>query len=501
MAQVTQNYKRSFSGSVGAGLGSVFGGSGKQYYILEHKITSRYHRAGEAQEIIVDQVEIGRDPKCQVRFDESFSTVSRRHAAIVREGDKWKLIQLSNTNPTLLNGNKVGSEWYLQNGDEIQLSIGGPKLGFIIPAGKTMGSIGLSRRLSLFGKQALRPYKWAIVLLSVLLLLAIGGGVGYSIWQKKNYDNDLANTRKTIENITSKNIDLTKLISDYRKQQVKDSIDNANRPVVVPPPAIDKLIAEAKKDVYFIITRSYIWEKEENKSYPIGEPSYGSGFLLNDGYFVTARHCVETWLFNVSEEAVTANMLVTTYPDDFKVYSVVQVYSKNGLQFTLKSSDFKINRSNDVIEQVDVDENNHPLRMRFGYPIPLKNRKAGSDRMFAQDWACARVARTSALNADYEASTSLRAGEEVHILGFPVGLGVADGNLLVEPIYNKMAVARDNLDKYGCILTSQGADHGNSGGPVFVLRNNRLVVVGIVSRLDFQTEQYNHIVPVKQIKN
>ena len=120
MAQPTNTYKRSLSASVGAGMSSIFGGSGRRYYILEHKVSTRFHKAGESQEIIVDQIEVGRDPKCQVRFDESFKTVSRRHAAIVKDGDNWKLVQLSQTNSTYLKGRKVQKEWYLQNGDEIQ---------------------------------------------------------------------------------------------------------------------------------------------------------------------------------------------------------------------------------------------------------------------------------------------------------------------------------------------------------------------------------------------
>ena len=88
---------------------SLIGGSGRRYYVLEHKVASAYHKAGESQRIIVDQIELGRDPKCQVRFDESFKTVSRRHAAIVKEGDGWKLVQISQTNSTLLNG-KFGEQ-------------------------------------------------------------------------------------------------------------------------------------------------------------------------------------------------------------------------------------------------------------------------------------------------------------------------------------------------------------------------------------------------------
>ena len=79
-------------------MGSVFNPRGRKYYILEHKVSSKYHRAGEAQEIIVDQIEIGRDSRCQVRFDDNFSTVSRRHAAIIKDGDNWKLVQISKTN-------------------------------------------------------------------------------------------------------------------------------------------------------------------------------------------------------------------------------------------------------------------------------------------------------------------------------------------------------------------------------------------------------------------
>ena len=107
MAQATQPYRRSLSGSIGAGMKSVFGGGGRTYYMLVHKVSSKYHKAGESQPIIVDQIELGRDSKCQVRFDESFPTVSRRHAAIVKDGDKWKLVQLSTTNSTYLNGQKV----------------------------------------------------------------------------------------------------------------------------------------------------------------------------------------------------------------------------------------------------------------------------------------------------------------------------------------------------------------------------------------------------------
>ena len=194
----TVQYKRTLRGSVGAGVGALLNGSGRRYYILEHRDASKYHKAGESQKIIIDQIEIGRDANCQVRFDESFSTVSRRHAAIVKDGDRWKLVQLSKTNSTLLNGRKVETEWYLENGDEIQLSVGGPRMGFIVPEGKQslVSSIKMTERLELFRKQALKPYKTAIVAMFVSLIV-LGCGAGYVIY---NQDLDIKDLMAKTEN-------------------------------------------------------------------------------------------------------------------------------------------------------------------------------------------------------------------------------------------------------------------------------------------------------------
>ena len=86
MEQKTVKYKRTLRGSVGAGVGALFNGNGRRYFILEHKDASKYHKAGDSQKIIIDQIELGRDKNCQVRFDdESFPTVSRRLSCILNE--------------------------------------------------------------------------------------------------------------------------------------------------------------------------------------------------------------------------------------------------------------------------------------------------------------------------------------------------------------------------------------------------------------------------------
>ena len=216
------NYKRTVAGSVGAGMAAVFNASGRQYYILEHKTESLYHHAGESQKIIVDQVELGRDSACQVRFDEAFETVSRRHAAIVKDGENWKIIPLSQTNPTIVNGTPIQNEQILNSGDEIRLSTRGPLMGFIIPQGKQslVSSIGMTERLSLFRQQALRPYKRALWIMAVILVLAIAGLVTWNVLQAKKFDQELETKQQQIEQVQQDLTESDQLIDALNEELV-----------------------------------------------------------------------------------------------------------------------------------------------------------------------------------------------------------------------------------------------------------------------------------------
>lgn len=212
-------------------MASVFNASGRQYYILEHKTESLYHHAGESQKIIVDQIELGRDSACQVRFDESFETVSRRHAAIVKDGDGWKLITLSQTNPTLVNGQVVQGEWKLNSGDEIRLSSKGPLMGFIVPQGKQsmVSSIGMTERLNLFRQQALRPYKTALWVLAIILVVAVGGLITWNVVQSNKFNEELQNKQVQIlevqEALNESDVQIEELNNELVKAQNQSAVE------------------------------------------------------------------------------------------------------------------------------------------------------------------------------------------------------------------------------------------------------------------------------------
>ncbi len=247
---MAETYSKTVKGTLGAGVSSLFG-STSSYYVLEHKVSSKYHKLGETQEIIVDYVEIGREWDCAIRFDESFNTVSRRHAAIVKKDGNWKLVQLSQTNSTFLNGHKVTNEWYLQNGDEIQLSINGPKWGFIIPDAVVKGTtVNLTHRLSLFGQQALRPYRSVIIIMGVVLLLVIGGGVGYGIYSHKKAEKAKAEAEAAANELRQQLIEQQEKLIEQTEQLIMltSELDSAQSVAIEAQAAALKAEARSSKD-------------------------------------------------------------------------------------------------------------------------------------------------------------------------------------------------------------------------------------------------------------
>ena len=84
---------------------------------------------GQIQEFTEPAISMGRHPSCQVRFPAELTTISRKHAELVREGNRYKLIDRS-ANGTFVNGKKI-TEAFLKDGDVIMLAEGGPKASFL----------------------------------------------------------------------------------------------------------------------------------------------------------------------------------------------------------------------------------------------------------------------------------------------------------------------------------------------------------------------------------
>lgn len=479
----TVQYKRTLRGSVGAGVGALFNGNGRRFFILEHRDASKYHQAGESQKIIIDQIELGRDIHCQVRFDESFTTVSRRHAAIVKDGDRWKLVQLSKTNSTLLNGRPVENEWYLESGDEIQLSIGGPRLGFIVPVGKQslVSSIKLTERLDLFRKQALRPYKTALVAMGVILVVCVGGLSTWNVMMKNEYDGKFADAGKRIEKLNANNEVLNKKILNTVSKEELDkvkSIASKGRKTVVIRPIPTTQNGDLKRyedDIFFIQAALAYVENGEVKFFKDKDGDFlawsGTGFLLSDGRFVTAKHCVESWKFDSKEEL--AKQMGILQDDEMKACFVAGLTGSSGIkifsyivatsptkQYKFKSTDFKCPR----YEERSVSIGN-------GLSIIQSKGEGGTD------WAYTQVGAKGSIIAGTSISSSLPAGVDLKVLGYPRGMSTNGGSCL----YGSCQTSARGLHKGEIVISGKNYEHGNSGGPVFYNENGKFKAVGIVS--------------------
>ena len=542
MAQPNKTYRQTLSGSIGAGMSSVFKPNSRRYYILEHKVTSKYHRAGEAQEIIVDQIELGRDSHCQVRFDDHFSTVSRHHAAIVKDGDGWKLVQVSKTNTTLLNGHPVRTEWYLQNGDEIQLSINGPKLGFIIPTGNkaTVGSIGLTRRLSLFRQQALRPYKKAIMSMAALLVLALGIG-GFVIYKQ---DQQIKDNSKLLAEAKEANANNEKLIEaqktilenqnaeidSIKKIKPREIIREKTVTVTVPSPpqktivvqggghgggttkqteergrnsSPDPLstISKCYPSIYHITAIPYLKGNDE----PLKDLAWtGTGFLLSDGKFVTARHVTSPYYSNdfrvidgiihVSPNAndglVLAQILYNVAAQSG--HALIKFHCVNGSGHSI---DFTSDQVQDVGTHDDIQTLAKTIPLDEGMEIPAGT-KIRHGATGAYDYSYVQIGG-GGLRANRNLSTNLKQGTKLYVLGYPHSIGTGQEPVLSEAICAQNGLSKEKGSLSGTIMASNdNTESGNSGGPILVYDNGNWEVVAIVSGGTYQKGRF---VPISMI--
>ncbi len=91
---------------------------------------------GEIQEFSSNEIIIGRHASCDLQFPRDLVVISRKHASIIREGNRFKIIDLS-TNGTFVNGKRI-TESYLKNGDVIFFTEGGPKVSFLTRVGEAI---------------------------------------------------------------------------------------------------------------------------------------------------------------------------------------------------------------------------------------------------------------------------------------------------------------------------------------------------------------------------
>lgn len=394
-------------------------------FILEFKTATASQKVGDQIKISEDVAEIGRENGCRVQLDESCATVSRKHAKIEKDGDRYKIVALSQTNSTYVNGAPVKGERYLNNGDELKFSSQGPTVIFKVndpratvavdpTSTRATQNVNTQRNAAPAAaattpaapaKKSNMPLILGIVAAAVI---AIGAAIFLLGGKKEEPQQEVVEVKAPEIETIYKSIYYIK-INDI-------SVYGVNNALVTTLTTVDEMC--------------------------------GTGFMLSDGKFVTAKSVVQPW--HVIDGVVGSDATRSwTYKElaaaGYTLVSNCTAYTSAGTSF--KFSDTDCIPSQDGTDWVTL---------------------AKADQL----------ATVGGLNCDAEWSLAPQYGVECQIAGYLPNSDIQK----LEPNAYKNAVNVTELNKDNLIeLSSQRWQRGLSGSPVVIDKDGQWTVIGIMT--------------------
>lgn len=442
----------------------------KNYYSLRILESNAFHAKDDVLKTTNKVLHIGETVDCGIRF-ESGEYEPERYASIIEneDGKSWRLIQRSQYIKTKIAGSgDFGYVHQLQDGDVITFEGQDMELEFHTHYDGSYGKEGfVIEHMVVEQPQSKMP----LVLGSIATMLILGllGIVLYTYGTK-----------------------------DIRYEDIKDF----------------------EKSVYLIRVDSVQWIAVSKGDTTQIEPTaimegcapVGTAFLTKDGKLITARHCIEYWisediedmpktreLNDVKKWAVLSETFNYLKEEDVDSVQMLRVFfsihtpGDNGREvFSFKSTDpcVHINRSRDGRLEFGDYDNIYYWRSIQPSPYDLE-RELG-------DIVCIDVDTTGTIElADTTMIAELNQSSSIGILGLP-------GNLANRTVKHALGHIMENRNDSTVtpnpdIQFDANIIHGFSGGPVFIKANNRLVVAGVVSKIDSENGIYKKAVPVTEI--
>ena len=442
----------------------------KNYYSLRILESNAFHAKDDVLKTTNKVLHIGETADCGIRF-ESGEYEPERYASIIEneDGKSWRLIQRSQYIKTKIAGSgDFGYVHQLQDGDVITFEGQDMELEFHTHYDGSYGKEGfVIEHMVVEQPQSKMP----LVLGSIATMLILGllGIVLYTYGTKDIKYED---------------------IKDFEKSVYLIRVDSV------------QWIAVSKGDTTQI----------EPTAIMEGCAPVGTAFLTKDGKLITARHCIEYWisediedmpktreLNDVKKWAVLSETFNYLKEEDVDSVQMLRVFfsihtpGDNGRQvFSFKSTDpcVHINRSRDGRLEFGDYDNIYYWRSIQPSPYDLE-RELG-------DIVCIDVDTTGTIElADTTMIAELTQSSSIGILGLP-------GNLANRTVKHALGHIMENRNDSTVtpnpdIQFDANIIHGFSGGPVFIKANNRLVVAGVVSKIDTENGIYKKAVPVTEI--
>jgi hypothetical protein len=306
--------------------------------------------------------------------------------------------------------------------------------------------------------------------------------------QGSEYDKLIAEAQSNLNSLKNKNSKLEKLIAEAAVEQNKlDSLLKEKQKPIYKTVYVNGgggtgggISASTEKlrayedDIYYLTGIVVAVSDGEVVPLKYKDGSYyawtGTGYLISDGRFITAKHCVEGWKFSSNAEigqdildldelssllffAGLANAKGVT------LHTIISAKSPSK-EFTLRSDQFVMDHS-DEKSVTFADE----------YTRKIASLTSGAD------WAYVKTGQTGSIPADASLSANLPAGARLEVLGYPMGDKAAQGSCL----YGSCQTSERGLHNGLIMISARNFEQGNSGGPVFYLDKDTYKAVGIVS--------------------
>ena len=467
--------------TIGAGFRAL-GGANMASFTLEFLSQSGSRRAGSTETIVVPYAEMGRDKSCAIRFDSSEKTVSRKHAAISSENGQYYITALSQTNQTLVNGAPINGKMPLNNGSEIQLSSSGPRMRFLASQTKT-STMRLTQRMQMFAAQSMRPYRTAVTILAIVLVASVST-MGYFLKEsndklevlviksklsQEEFDKQMIAQKNNTKaqdalaaNVKSLGIQLATTKTELDKQVQSNASRLSSSGM---NDSIKSALDSFEDDVYYIHYSKLTYKYKGKVQVYENVPGSGTGFLLDDGKFVTALHVAEPWYFPTSNQEYRLNAIKT---QGGLCELTIVATSPSGQSFTFSSNNFNYNETTLESDVVIIDGNEYLVRVN-------------NDNTWGSDWAWIQTKKRGKIKADSYLSYNMGDNDNVYVMGYTLGSKAQSSDKL-NPLHSSMTIAQNGLTKGVIRVSGRSFDVGNSGGPAFAVnKNGELVNIGIVS--------------------
>lgn len=409
--------------------------SDQHYYALRFRSSDQLHRKGDIKYETNDLLYVGQTDECGLRIVSHPDYEDCNYAVIVKseDGSGWRIIRQESSADISVNGTPLALVTDLHHGDLLKFDQ--TVVQFTEEQGEPPTVSYIQHRT---------PWGMWAVLVTLLLLVA-----GILVF-----------------------------LHESNKE----------------PTAVfkDELLSVCKVEADTLLV--YSTHQDEPEVVCAGNTFVGTGFITDDGYFVTARHCVEFWLTMEDELrpdthdirspivlwAIKAEMDTT-----IRLVAKVRVASQNGKKtWFLRSDDFTMDKSRDDIYECGGFETPYLWRSVMSR---FEKRDAEFGDVAVMRWHDKGTVHLGKPDSQPETGTKLFA------FGFPQNevkqseeASFIDGTVLQKPL-----TAQDYF------LCEKGFDAGFSGAPVFTRsQKSGNAVVGIVTRSD---KQHTLIVPVSQI--